>query len=360
MRKDILTVSLVVAAVLGAVAPGRASAEEAPTAASQAEAAAPSPQAAPAAAAPANAAAAIPAEGGAPAPGPSAAATPPANDSATAPASTPAPETTTAATPAAAAGAAPASPIKGTPALAVPPPRSPPRISWYAPTKREDSDAARGWNSSILGEFDPWTKDKVTVLFQFQSLELTLPKAKGMTEYDQPDGTKAKFEYPESHYTASYPGVRLEYGNWSIAAATANGKIRWGTDDLGNPFTLTAKTYEAIISRGFGAWAILDTASDVRLGISWPELYVRLAYGKFKPEDMVGGVTHVLAGAGVSILGIRLTVGDLLFAEVRAGDYSIHSALSVIDRGGDEDKDLLLQSVHGFELRPTFRVGLAL
>ncbi|HEX9402635.1 MAG TPA: hypothetical protein VF912_21240, partial [Anaeromyxobacter sp.] len=60
------------------------------------------------------------------------------------------------------------------------------------------------------------------------------------------------------------------------------------------------------------------------------------------------------------ILGIRLTVGDLLFAEVRAGDYSIHSALSVIDRGGDEDKDLLLQSVHGFELRPTFRVGLAL
>jgi hypothetical protein len=244
------------------------------------------------------------------------------------------------------------------------------QVDWYVPTQIADADASLSWNSSVLGGFDPWTKKKVTLLFQYHSLALDLPEAEGMMDLERGDGTKGTRQYPGGAYEASYPGVRLENGNWSIAFAPANGTIRWNTvQDLGRPLEMQAKTYEAIIARGFGAWAVLDTASDIRLGFSWPELYVRLVYGKFELDQVFESVHFGIAGAGVSLLGIRMTIGDLLFAEVRAGDYSINTGVSFMKfaqqpgapSGADAEDDILIQKVSPkFELRPMFRIGFAL
>lgn len=297
----------------------------------------------------------------------------------------PAPEVPPAAAATADAGATDAAPAAAppppseAPALAAPPPppagaalrarplalaprSQPPRVEWYAPVPADQADASLIWNRSILGGFDPWTKRKVTLLAQHHGLELALPAAEGMNEYGD-EGFEEKISYPSSSFSGSFPGVRLEIGNWALAVATATGKLTWdASDETGPSFTTQATTYEAIISRGFGAWAFFDgSGADVRVGLSWPELYVRLLYGQYEPEILDGEMMDFgIAGAGISLLGLRVTVGDLFFAEVRAGDFSIHSAVSYVRLGGDEDPDVLVQTRTGFDLRPMLRVGLAL
>ena len=52
---------------------------------------------------------------------------------------------------------------------------------------------------------------------------------------------------------------------------------------------------------------------------------------------------HVaIVGGGVSILGVRATFGDLLFAEIRAGEWAYHVAGAQIDFRDDTDKDMHL------------------
>ncbi len=366
MRKDIC--SFILVAVLGAFGPA------APLAAEPAVVPAADPAVAPAAAPAPTSATTTPAAPSASA-GDAAPATPAAHDAdapasaaAAAPQSPPAPSpaageaassSATPASPAPSAAVAPAALGPSTRALAVSPSAARPQTDWYVPKEIAAADKALNWNTSLLGGFDPWTKQKVTVLFQLQALELGFPGASGMTKYPQGDGIEdAANEYPDTTFSGDYRGVRLEWGNWSIAGAVADGKLDWaGVDDSGNPIRMSGKTYQAIISRGFGAWAVIDTASDIRIGFSWPELYVRLLYGEFEP-GIVKSVKYGIAGAGVSLLGIRVTVGDLLFAEVRAGDYAIHAAVTQIDFGEEGvDADIIIQDAKAFSLRPTFRVG---
>lgn len=50
------------------------------------------------------------------------------------------------------------------------------------------------------------------------------------------------------------------------------------------------------------------------------EIYLRLVYGKFEPEILEGRALEFgILGAGISLAGVRATLGDALFAEVRAG-----------------------------------------
>jgi hypothetical protein len=240
------------------------------------------------------------------------------------------------------------------------PPAGPSRADWYIPQDLDVADGNLDWNSSILGGFDPWTKQKVTILFQSQALDLTFPGAQGMVEYDQPDGTTAKRDYPDARFSGSYPGVRLEWGNWSLAFATATGTLDWGADDVGNPRIERTKTYQAMIARGFGAWQLVDTAGDLRIGISWPELFLRVVYGEYDADPALPSVQQAIVGAGVSLLGVRATFGDLLFAEVRAGEWAYHASGAQIDLRDGTDKDVLVQSGGAFALRPTFRIGIVL
>lgn len=263
-----------------------------------------------------------------------------------------------------AASAQAAGPGRSTRALAVPAPGAgQQRIDWYRPARLDEADANLSWNRSIFGRFDPWTKEKVTFLFQYHSLSLSLPAEEGMTEYEELDGEPASISYPSGRFSASYPGIRVENGNWSLAFAVANGTLRWDEgEETGPAFDMRATTYEAIIARGFGAWAVFDAGRpDLRIGIAWPEIYLRLVYGKFRPEILEGrALEYGIVGAGVSLLGLRATFADVFFAEVRAGDLSFDQSVSYVDVGEDEDQDILLQSRSGFELRPMLRIGFAL
>lgn len=255
-----------------------------------------------------------------------------------------------------------AGPARSTRALAVPAAAAGQRIDWYRPARLEEADPNLSWNRSIFGRFDPWTKEKVTFLFQYHALSLSLPAEEGMTEYEG-DGEPESIAYPSGRFSATYPGIRVENGNWSLAFAVANGTLRWDEgEETGPAFDMRATTYEAIIARGFGAWAVFDAGRpDFRIGIAWPEIYLRLVYGKFRPELLEGrALEHGIVGAGVSLLGLRATFADVFFAELRAGDVSFNQAVSYVDVGEDEDEDVLLQSRAGFELRPMLRIGFAL
>jgi hypothetical protein len=237
------------------------------------------------------------------------------------------------------------------------------RVDWYRPPKLEDADANLAWNRSIFGAFDPWTKQKVTVLFQYHEFALALPATKGINKLPRKDGSEAEAPYPAGRFSASYQGARIEIGNWSLAAATGSGTLHWDAGpETGRAADMRATSYEAIIARGLGASALFDFGSaDVRIGIAWPELYVRLVYASLRPALLSGkDMNFGIAGAGVSLIGVRMTIGDALFAEARAGDLAAQAAVSQLPATASRKSDVFHQERAGFELRPVFRVGLAL
>jgi hypothetical protein len=249
-------------------------------------------------------------------------------------------------------------------AVSPPGPKRPPETFWYRPSQPEDADAIRPWNSSILGAFDPWTKEKITLLAQKQTLRLEGGRTRGTNRFTDSAGNESRYWYEPVRLTQDQFGPRLEWGNWSVS--WAQGRATFTETTTGR--STSARFNEITIARGFGATVLYDFGiPDVRIGVSWPEIYLRGGW-----SDEVTNVSSTIAkmsfteGAiGVSFVGLRLTVGDLLFAEARIGHWGFHAiGRAVTYRGTDpsagNQEDTVVQEGRTLDWLPTFRVGLAL
>lgn len=282
------------------------------------------------------------------------------------PATTPTatPTSTPAATPTATPTPAPATVAVPAPALAAAPPRPrPPETFWHRPTEPEDADSIRPWNSTILGSFDPWTDDKITLLGQYEPLVMKGTRTRGTTSLPDGAGGEARRWYEAVRLTGPSLAIRLEWGEWSLAYAGGTAKV--SEPDTG--YSASAPYRQVTLARALGATVIHDFGvPDIRIGIAWPELFFRGGWSEDvkAPSAGIQRLSFMTAAAGVSFLGIRLTVGDLLFAEVRAGSWSVQAVgrnVTAVDLAtGATKKDSVYQQSSGVEWTPTIRLGMAL
>jgi hypothetical protein len=238
----------------------------------------------------------------------------------------------------------------------------PPETNWYRPTSADDADSERAWNSSILGTFDPWTKEKVTILAQFQTFQIEGKEAEGKSSLKDASGNEQKVTYAPITLTHPQTGLRLEWGNWAVAWAGGTAKLESAGKSMEAGFN------EVTLSRGFGATVLYDFGlPDVRIGISWPEIYLRAGWSSelrdVSPE--IQSMTFVTAAAGVSFLGLRVTAGDLFFGEIRVGHFGAHAisrqvTYQPVVANGDKQDDYAIQTGTTFDWLPTFRIGIAL
>lgn len=355
----------------------QATAPAQPAAAEGTPPAAPPPEAAVPVAAPA--APAVAPDGAEPVKGP----TEPAAEAAAQPKGEPAPASTEAAAqPKVEPTPATAEPAKGSaePAPAVAdakgaPLPAPPELgladpAWYQPGKGRIPDAELPWNSSILGAFDPWTSAKITLLGTLEPLAFTVEKGNGLVAFDQPDGSTSTMEYASVQGSGTFMGARFEWGDWSATYATGTTELVLG-NELGGGATLSGSAMQVTIATGFGAWAIHDFGSpDVRIGISWPELQARTTLFGSTYSDAAAGIDQadfIATTLACSFLGLRVTVGDLLFAELRAGRMDATVLYTKVqyapaNPGESAQTDHVVQL--GFTERPvwtpSFRLGIAL
>jgi hypothetical protein len=263
--------------------------------------------------------------------------------------------------------AAPAPSPAPVPALALAPAPAPaatrpPETYWYRPTKADDADSERSWNSSILGGFDPWTKQKVTILAQLQTLEIQGKEVSVKLKDPAGSGDELDVTFGPLKLTHPQTGVRVEWGNWSLAYASGN--ATFSSREMSGTTGFT----EIMISRAIGATVLYDFGiPDVRIGISWPELYLRGGWSD-EAKDPAPGIKSaslVSAGIGVSWIGFRVTAGDLLFGEVRVGHFGYHAIARQMTIGGvgpnGSDQDVFaVQPGMTNDWLPTFRIGIAL
>jgi hypothetical protein len=99
----------------------------------------------------------------------------------------------------------------------------------------------------------------------------------------------------------------------------------------------------------FGSGALIDLGEpDVRIGLSYPALFAWVGWNK------ANGFSFLDAAAGLSILGLKLTVGDVLYAEARFGAVQ-YGRSAWMPEGGSAHQ----QEGFGFKLDPRIKVGLA-
>jgi hypothetical protein len=265
------------------------------------------------------------------------------------------------AAPANTAGAAP--PLVAAPSLPAAAPLAPraPETFWYRPT--DEADTLRPWNSSILGAFDPWTRERVTIVAQKQTLRLEGKSATGNVDLKDSQGNGSKVSYAPITLEQDQLAPRLEWGNWSIAWAHGSATLR----EAGAARSLSTSYDEVTISRGFGGWAYDFGIPDIRLGISWPELFLRGGVsGELKNvSPLISKMQLYSLGLGLSLVGLRVTIGDVIVAEVRTGLLGVHSigrnvTYRATSSGGSTQDDVVVQSGTTRDWFPTFRLGIAL
>jgi hypothetical protein len=102
-----------------------------------------------------------------------------------------------------------------------------------------------------------------------------------------------------------------------------------------------------------GAWAPIDVgAIDLRLGFAWPEFLLRFTRATAHAGSEAPAEWMALQ-LGLSVLGVRLTLGDAVFLEVRAGELS--AQVTYLPGSGLQG----LQVGYGIDWAPTFRAGVA-
>jgi len=270
-----------------------------------------------------------------------------------------APSSVAPATPALAA-AAPSAPatVATRAAFSLPAPAGMPQVAWYVPRARDAEDAELPWNRSVFGAFDPWTNDKLTVLYEHQGISGRFLKGKSVDDGGSSGGGIS--DWPSGNVKATLDGVRLELGRLGLAYMQGRGDIRWDFSTGAQQLDVNVQGGE--ITWSFGAWAFADFAGpDIRLGLAWPELFLRGQFGQRRDAPVSGGqakVTWAFATAGSSLIGLRATAGDTFFLELRTGDlYGLVTYAELVPSGGS--KQSVVHPGYGFSFLPTIRAGFA-
>jgi hypothetical protein len=153
---------------------------------------------------------------------------------------------------------------------------------------------------------------------------------------------------------ATIHGGRLELGNWGFSFGVGTGELLSGGlgDVDGGQQPLPFSVMTGAISVSLGAWAPLDIGGfRLRIGVAWPEVHLRFTRATVQSPD--GETSWLGLQIGASALGVRVTLGELLFLEARLGEANVQVAYLM--RGNAR----ALQRGYGFDLLPTFRAGLS-
>lgn len=214
---------------------------------------------------------------------------------------------------------------------------------------------------------DPWTSRRVALLAERQTYQMAVLPGDVLSDIlgalpqvvAGPLGNLLGGQpFPDALGNATAEvttyGGRLELGNWGFSFGVGSGTLASGGlgGGGGGPERLPLSTMTGSISLSLGAWAPLDIGGiRLRIGVSWPEFHLRFTRGVLQAP--AAEMTWLGLQLGVSALGLRVTLGELLFLEARMGEANVQVAYLV--RGDAR----ALQRGYGYDLLPTFRAGLS-